>query len=133
MDKKSKDTIPMIRTRGVIQVRSAEEANTSQSGSVHSRGGIKTRGGVAKPPPSLKRLERPVTVDKLIMDVRPQLEDLPLAVVLHGWPCQSDRAFIARLQPFLMPEDAVWLVGASANAGAATELQVARSVLLDLN
>lgn len=108
----NKDLIRPVRTRGPIRTRGGELEGTPPS-PVRTRGAIRTRGAVTAPTPTLK-VERSLTLEALVKELRKEVGDLPLTVLVHGWGSKSADEFIAVLSPCLREEkeDALWLIPA---------------------
>ena len=117
-----------IRTRGAFQRRDdAAEAPTAPLG---TRGGVRTRGPKSAPSPERSPA---LTLPALIEQLRQQVGDLPLTVLLHGWGEASAAEFWSSLSPLLRRQDAVWLIQAEAPAAAATSAVSEGVVILDLS
>lgn len=53
----------------------------------------------------------------LINLLRREVGDLPLTILIHGWPAGSADGFLQILSPSLEPGDAVWLISTFENVG----------------
>lgn len=125
-----KDLIAPVRTRGSIRTRSGDVADKVRSTPVRTRGAIRTRGAVTTPSPTLK-VERSLTLEVLVQEVREQVGGWPLTILVHGWGSQPAEEFLAVLSPLLRREDALWLIPAK-EAQDPTPPEV-EGVLLDLD
>lgn len=105
---RNKDLIRPVRTRGAIRTRGSELEGATPS-SVRTQGAIRTRGAI--PSPTLK-VERSLTLDALVEELREQVGGLPLVVLVHGWGSRPAQEFIAVLSPRLQERDALWIVPA---------------------
>ena len=67
---------------------------------------INTRGRLR----SLTSRSNLADVSDLLSGLRREVNDLPLTVLIHGWPRQAASEFLQTLTPSLEPDDAVWLI-----------------------
>jgi len=130
IDMRNKDLIAPIRTRGAIRTRGGELEGAIPS-PVRTRGAIRTQGAVTAPSPILK-VERSLTLNALIEELREQIGDLPLTVLVHGWGSESAKEFVTTLSPWLQEEDALWLIPAKETQASIAPPEL-RGVTLDLS
>lgn len=123
---RNKDLIRPVRTRGAIRTRGSELEGTTPS-SVRTRGAIQTRGTI--PSPTLK-VEHALTLDALVKELREQVGDLPLVVLVHGGTSKPAQEFIAVLLPRLQEKDALWVVPAQTTTQGPMSLET-KGIALD--
>jgi hypothetical protein len=132
MNMRNKDLIAPIRTRGAIRVRGSEAEENVISTHVRTRGVIRTRGTVRAAAPILK-IQRRLTVDVLVRELREEVGDLPFTTLIHGCESQPSEEFLAQLSPLLRKEDALWLIPTGAKSIPTELFEVERAVVLDLS
>ena len=131
MDTRYNDIIEPVRTRGAIRVRSDEMGESADPRPVRTRGAIRTRGAVAAPMPR-HTAARTLTLDDLVRELRGEVADLPLTVLLHGWGSQPVQDILALLWSWLRREDALWLISATGTQRPPAPPEVEEAIMLDL-
>jgi hypothetical protein len=134
---RNKDLIKPVRTRGAIRSRGGELEGAIPS-PVRTRGAIRTRGAATAlkdvflgPSPILK-VERSLALDALIGELREQVGDLPLTMLVHGWGSEPAKEFVTILSPHLREEDALWLIPTKETQASIAPPEP-RGVILDLS
>lgn len=130
MNLRNDDLIAPIRTRGAIRVRESEAGEDRMPRPIRTRGALRTRGVTAGPVPRLQ-VERVLTLEEIITELRHQVGDLPLTALAHGWGSKATIAFVALLSLLFGKEDALWLIPIQEPQSALPE--IAGAVRLDLS
>lgn len=131
MNLRHDDLIAPIRTRGPIRVRGGEAGEDTVPRPVRTRGALRTRGTPAVPMPRLK-VERALTLEEVITELRQQVGDLPLTTLVHGWGSQAAATFVALLSPLFRKEDALWLIPLHETQSPPAPREIEGAVRLDL-
>jgi hypothetical protein len=122
-----------IRTRGGLRLRDEATGEVGRC-PARVRGALRIRGAVASADEQTPESVRSFPLAALLQELRKEVGDLPLTVIVHGFGSPPAVAFLEAVAPLLHCQDALWLVpfqGASVTTPAPAGREGA-GVLLDL-
>lgn len=128
---KNDELIVPIRTRGEIRLREQEGAHDLSSTVILTKGAIRARG--VSPEEWPRRVGQPIAIQEMIENLREQSRELPLSIVVYGWGGKQAEDFLAKLGPYLWPQDPVVLIPLKGIALTALTTAPPGAVLLNMN
>jgi hypothetical protein len=126
-----------MNKNAIVPVRRRSKAITRTSEQGTARPSIRTRGPIVerKTSPSDRQTETPgfITLVELFKEIRAEVSDLPLTVIIHGWGDKAAEDFRFLLFPSLLTGDALWFVPTRTGRVMRAPPAKEGGVILDLN